>query len=608
MKKLHFLALTMLSSMMYSQQFCYVDFGENASATSGWNNVIATTRNQEGITVSLNDDTGATTGATLTINDSFDLTNNAGTTAPSASIPFPASATRDSFFGSTGTFNGQTNPTGGFVLTGLDPAKYYSFTIFASRTATDNRETQYAITGATSTTVYLNASSNTALTADAFNIQPSSSGTITLVASPGPNNNNTTGFYYLGAMRMVISSTPWSDTGAESLTLTYPNGGSIWQVGDDVTLKWTSEYISDLTLEISTDGGTSWSALGTIPAANQSYTFPAPNYVTNNAKIRLSGTSVQDTSDNVFSIIPDDDNVFRIVVLGSSTAAGTGPSNPENAWVWKYRNYLEQMDSRYEVTNLAQGGFCTYNILPTGSTIPSGVNQTINTEKNITKALSLDPDGIIINMPSNDAAYGYPVADQLANYNLVLNDANAQQVPVWVTTPQPRNFGTNTNNLQIQLDMLTATNNTFGNTVIDFWTGFPVANNNGILPQYDAGDGIHMNDAAHQILFDRVIGKDIHTTIRNSVLSVSDISTASKDISVYPNPVKDDFFVSLKNSKSKSLSIKIYSLDGRKVADYKNLRLENDKATLNKGSLKTGMYLMEVTIDDQVFKKKLLVK
>ena len=103
---------------------------------------------------------------------------------------------------------------------------------------------------------------------------------------------------------------------------------------------------------------------------------------------------------------------------------------------------------------------------------------------------------------------------------------------------------------------LTATNNTFGNTVIDFWTGFPVANKNGMLPQYDAGDGIHMNDAAHQILFDRVIGKDIHTTIKNSVLSVSDISTASKDISVYPNPVKDDFFVSLKTVNQNHFRLK----------------------------------------------------
>ena len=610
MKKISILILAIVSIWSSAQQFCYVDFGDTSSQSSGWNNVIATTRNQDGIVVPINDETGTSTGITLTINDSFDLTNTAGTTAPSASIPFPASATRDSFFGSTQTFNSNINPSGGFVLTGLDPAKYYSFTIFASRTGvTDNRETQYAISGATNTTVYLNPSNNTALTVDAFNIQPTASGTITLVACPGPNNNNSTGFYYLGAMRLVVSNTPWSNTGTASLALNYPNGGNIWQVGDDVTITWLSQYITDLNLEISTDGGTNWTSLGTIPAANQAYTFPAPNYVSSNAKIRLSGGGVTDQSDNVFSIIPDENNVFRIVVLGSSTSAGTGPSNPDNAWVWRYRKYLEQMDSRYEVTNLAQGGFCTYNILPTGSTIPSGVSQTVNTSRNITQALSLDPDGIIINMPSNDAAYGYPVADQLANYYLILGAANAQQVPVWITTPQPRNFGTDATKLQIQLDMLTATNNNFGDMVIDFWTGFPVANNNGILPQYDAGDGIHMNDAAHLILFERVIGKGVHTIVKNNVLAVTETSTnTNKGFDVYPNPVINDFYVRLKNSKSKIVSIVIYNTEGKKVFSKQNLTLDNGKVTLNKSNLKTGLYFIEITTEGNKMSTKLLVK
>lgn len=613
MKKLILFLLAAVPALVFSQQFCYVDFGENGSLSSGnWNNVVATTRNQSGIVVNLNNDTGASTGITLTVDDSFDLTNNAGTTSPSASIPFPASSTRDSFFGSTQNFNNNTNPTGGFTLSGLDPSKYYSFTIFASRTGvTDNRETQYVITGATATntTVYLNTSNNTALTVDAFNIQPTAAGTITLVASPGPNNNNSTGFYYLGAMKLVISDTPWSNTGTPSLSLNYPNGGNIWQVGDDVTITWLSQYITDLNLEISTDGGTTWNSIGTIPAAPQSYTFSAPNFVSSNAKVRLSGSGVTDQSDNNFQIISDNNQEFKIVVLGSSTAAGTGPSSPNNAWVWMYRNYLEQMDSRYDVVNLAQGGFCTYNILPTGTAIPAGVMQTINTNKNITQALSLNPDGIIINMPSNDAAYGYPVADQLSNYNLILNDANAQNVPVWITTPQPRNFGTDTTKLNIQLDMLQATNNNFGNMVVDFWTDFGVNGGNGILPQYDAGDGIHMNDAAHVILFNRIIAKGIHNTIRNAVLNTDEASEINGSVlSVYPNPVQNEFFIATKNAKSKSVSLKIYNADGKMVSQYKDVKIQNGKAELSKSGLQSGLYFMEIIIDGKTYNKKLLVK
>lgn len=210
-KSYKLLLLLALPCTMLAQEYTYIDFGSPNSTTSTgvWNNVTSTVQNEDGITVSLVSSTGTSTGV-LTVNDSFDLVNNNGTTTPNASLPFPATATQDSFFGETGPFgsNDNINPTGGFVLSGLDPTYYYSFSIFASRMGpTDNRETQYTLTGATTETAYLNASGNDSSTADVSNIQPNANGEITLVAQPGPNNNNGTGFYYLGAIEMISSST-----------------------------------------------------------------------------------------------------------------------------------------------------------------------------------------------------------------------------------------------------------------------------------------------------------------------------------------------------------------------------------------------------------------
>ena len=49
------------------------------------------------------------------------------------------------------------------------------------------------------------------------------------------------------------------------------------------------------------------------------------------------------------STLPDS---LRIVVLGSSTAAGAGASTRDSAWVWRYRAFLTQLNPVYEVINL----------------------------------------------------------------------------------------------------------------------------------------------------------------------------------------------------------------------------------------------------------------
>lgn len=219
--------LLLFSAILYGQEFTYIDFGNASTATPGnWNNVIATSLNQEGISVNLITNSGAATGINLLIDDSFDLVNTAGTTSPNAALPFPASSTRDSFFGEAVAFNGNINATGGFTLSGLDVNKFYTFNIFSSRTGvSDNRETQFTVTGVSTEVTALNASNNTSLTTYVMNMKPDAAGKITFKAEKGPNNNNSNGFYYLNALELISTTTPYViGGGTPELNLVYPNG------------------------------------------------------------------------------------------------------------------------------------------------------------------------------------------------------------------------------------------------------------------------------------------------------------------------------------------------------------------------------------------------
>jgi len=186
-----------------------------------------------------------------------------------------------------------------------------------------------------------------------------------------------------------------------------------------------------------------------------------------------------------------------IVVLGSSTSAGIGPKDPKNAWVSRYRARLAEQFPNVRLVNLAVGGYSTFEIQATDFRPPA--NRPAPVEgKNISAALALNPSAIVVNLPSNDQANRYPLAEQLANYDRVATLAKSAHVPLWVSTPQPRNF-----NDPAQLDSLMrardAISERFAPRTLDFWTPFASANGF-IKASYNAGDGTHLNDAAHAIL------------------------------------------------------------------------------------------------------------
>ena len=530
-----------------------VDLG-NTPSPAPWNNI------GDPVAGEINDllnSRGQFTGRRVALSDPFNNINTNGTLAPDPATGFPATATGDSFFGNTAPFGGQTQPTAGVTFSQLDTAKAYHLRLFASRMAvSDNRETQYLVAGATLDTLYLDAANNVDQVAETL-VQPDSSGQIVITASPGPNNTNGNGFYYLGALQLIYDRE--ENTAPATLSLTAPAAGAHWQAGKTPEIRWQARNTGLVTLDYSTDNGTTWLPIDTVPGFLQRYPWTVPASPSTACLVRATSDSLVSVSAPFTMSL--DTTACRIVVLGSSTAAGTGASPSDSAWVNRYRDTLFQYQTRFQVTNLARGGYTTYHILPTGTPIPGGVNVTIDQARNITAALAEAPYAVIVNMPSNDAANNYGAEAQLVNFDLIKATGEAGGARVWIATPQPRNF-TNAAQVDIQRTVRDSVLARYGADALDFWNGLALANGF-IDPAFDSGDGVHLNNAGHWLLTSRVLAAGIDTLSCVPTTVAIAPPLLAGGLRVYPNPYRDHVILAFESAAAGTVSLRWVDVLGR---------------------------------------------
>jgi lysophospholipase L1-like esterase len=200
--------------------------------------------------------------------------------------------------------------------------------------------------------------------------------------------------------------------------------------------------------------------------------------------------------------------VFKIVVLGSSTAYGSGASPIDSSWVNKFKAYVLSKNAQSTVINLATLGLTTYHVLcPTGFVPPPNRPFPVDVDRNITKALTYNPDAIIINLPTNDIALGVPQQESKDNYERTMALADSARIPVWVTTTQPRNTLSPQERIYL-MEFRDWTYQRFGPRAIDFWSD--VANADGTINTfYSAGDNVHVNNNGHSLYYTRTINERI---------------------------------------------------------------------------------------------------
>jgi lysophospholipase L1-like esterase len=165
--------------------------------------------------------------------------------------------------------------------------------------------------------------------------------------------------------------------------------------------------------------------------------------------------------------------------------------------------------TRAHVTKHPLSGETNIEVQPTGTVNPAG-RPEIDPAHNITAALALHPDAIVVNLPSNDAAMGVPVDTSLANIAVVADQARAAHVLFWVTTSQPRRLPPE------QVALLVAYRDrirqAYGPQVLDFFT--PLAGPDNLpRPALIQDDGIHPNPEGHRLLFEQVHVADLPAKI-----------------------------------------------------------------------------------------------
>lgn len=195
----------------------------------------------------------------------------------------------------------------------------------------------------------------------------------------------------------------------------------------------------------------------------------------------------------------------KIVFIGSSTVEGVG-ANPiaDSSFVNRVQKYFRKN------TSPGNPDTVVYNLGMSGTYSATGLPVAMygDPDRNVEKAMSYNPDVVIISYVSNDAHYNVPLSETLDNLRTMYNYVVAAGKRCFITTTQPRDFSGYPAKRQKQKDTRDSILAEYGSNAINFWDDIANANYT-INSAYSAGDGIHINNNGHRALYSRTVAKDL---------------------------------------------------------------------------------------------------
>lgn len=196
---------------------------------------------------------------------------------------------------------------------------------------------------------------------------------------------------------------------------------------------------------------------------------------------------------------PSDDFNKKVVILGSSTAAGV--SNPasgvEASWGRMFARGYSGLTN-----NLGLGGTTISMAIPTGGTVPSGFSP-IDTTRNVNAAKSLGANTVIICFAGNESLLANGVAgyQSCAQQIVTYCDANGMDYRFMTTIPR---VGNPTVELERLRDIAAWLKATYTTKCADIYTELVNPVTLETKPEYNY-DGIHGNEAAHLYFLQQVL-------------------------------------------------------------------------------------------------------
>ncbi|MDN3654146.1 SGNH/GDSL hydrolase family protein [Ferruginibacter paludis] len=294
----------------------------------------------------------------------------------------------------------------------------------------------------------------------------------------------------------------------------------------------------------------------------------------------------------------------KVVIMGSSTAAGFGSSTYQLSWAGRLEESynINKMDGEDTVFyNLAVGGYNTYQELPAGYTQPAG-RPSPDPLADVTKALGFHPDIVIINLPSNDVGAGFSLTETMCNFRLMYNTVTAAGAKCYITTTQPRN-DYNIAQRQALLVMKDSILGEFGNFAINFWDDLVTGDGLNMLREDRRSPGglVHPNDTGHNYLFKRV--KDSNIFDATSVNSLINITK------MYRENSGDNLIAEISLIGNQNVLMTIYNIAGILMQQKKwYLPQPSERMIVPIAALPIGIYFFKLSTGNSTAAIKAFIK
>lgn len=288
------------------------------------------------------------------------------------------------------------------------------------------------------------------------------------------------------------------------------------------TTSTTSSTTSTTTSTSSTTSTTSSSTTSTTSTTSSTTT-------TTSSSTTTTSTTTSSTTTTTTTLIPekltlsaiDNGNTFNLkwtnnrsaltnnplfIGIGSSTLEGIyGASSYNTSYAGLFQQQLTNIATGIPVfANNALGGTNISQALPVGTA--SGINEN----RSITLALSANPSGIILGFASNEPTAGITPTQWKDYVVQFFNLAKQRNIPLFVVSPLPRTQYNSTQQQQL-VDARNLIKSSIPDyafiDMLDLLRDTSSANPATINPIYDSGDGIHVNDAGHNLIYTNLWNK-----------------------------------------------------------------------------------------------------